>query len=180
MGGNKPLYEYDGRPLIAWARSLLTPQVSNVFVNAGRPDTPLASALASLKLDLIFDEARYYELGPLSGVHSALRHAQALGDDLVATIPCDMPRLPKDLVATLMSGIGADIDVVYARCAREYPLCALWRVTLLDELESRLDEARSKGGLSVMRFLASCRSGSVAISNDDAFLNVNAPIGDPG
>lgn len=179
MGGNKPLYEYDGRPLVLWALSLLEPQVSVAHINAGRPDTPLASALSRLGLALTFDDARYYEMGPLSGVHSALLLARSRGDALVATIPCDMPRLPDDLVSTLMDGLNADVDVVHARGARDYPLCALWRVTLLDHLEAQLDEARSRGGLSVMRFLAGCRNGHVTIANDDAFLNVNTPIGDP-
>lgn len=178
MGGNKPLYEYEGQALVLWASSLLGPQVSKVFVNAGRNDTPLASALAALNLDLAFDDARYYELGPLSGVHSALQLANSREDRMVVTIPCDMPRLPDDLVNILKSGLRDDVDVVYVRGARDYPLCGLWRVSLLNALEARLDEARPKGGLSVMRFLASCRSSSVAASDDSAFLNINSPIDD--
>lgn len=179
MGGNKPLYEYEGQPLIQWASSLLAPQVSSVFVNAGRSGTLLASALAGLGMALTFDDDRYCDLGPLSGVHSALRLASSRGDGLVITIPCDMPRLPADLVKTLMSGITSDIDVAHVRGARDYPLCALWRVSLLDDLGARLDQARAKGGLSVMRFLATCRCGVVEFSDEAAFLNVNAPIGDP-
>lgn len=57
--------------------------------------------------------------GPLGGVAAAL----ALGGD-VLTIPCDMPFLPDDLPARLVSGKAA---TVAASGGHLHPVCALWK-----------------------------------------------------
>lgn len=57
--------------------------------------------------------------GPLGGVAAAL----ALGGD-VLTIPCDMPFLPDDLPARLVSGKAATLA---ASGGHLHPVCALWK-----------------------------------------------------
>jgi molybdopterin-guanine dinucleotide biosynthesis protein A len=57
--------------------------------------------------------------GPLGGVAVAL----ALGGD-VLTIPCDMPFLPDDLPARLVSEAAATIA---SSGGRLHPVCALWK-----------------------------------------------------
>jgi molybdopterin-guanine dinucleotide biosynthesis protein A len=56
--------------------------------------------------------------GPLGGVAAAL----ALGGDML-TIPCDMPFLPDDLPARLVSGKAATLA---ASGGHLHPVCALW------------------------------------------------------
>ncbi len=69
----------------------LRPQAAEIHINAGRAGGALAENLAGLGLPLIFDDEALADLGPLSGVRSALRLAVAAGDDAVMTAPCDMP-----------------------------------------------------------------------------------------
>ena len=62
-------------------------------------------------------------------------------------------------------------DVVYFKGVRDYPLCALWRVSVADALREALQKA--EGGLAVMRFLASQDVHTIAVSDDAAFANIN-------
>jgi molybdopterin-guanine dinucleotide biosynthesis protein A len=72
--------------------------------------------------------------GPLGGVVAAL----ALGGD-VLTIPCDMPFLPDDLPARLVSGKAATIA---ASGSHLHPVCALWRAEAAAGLPAYLATGR--------------------------------------
>jgi molybdopterin-guanine dinucleotide biosynthesis protein A len=174
MGGQKPFAPYGHSTLIEATMARLKPQTREIVINAGAPGTALALPLSCLNARLTFDELS--GLGPLSGVLSALDMAKADGDSSVITAPCDMPNLPDDMVAQLMAAPPA--DVVYFSGARDYPLCALWQVSVADALRDALQKA--EGGLAVMRFLATLKTGCIAVSDDAAFTNINHPPLAPG
>ena len=168
MGGNKPFQPYGQTTLIEAVIARLKPQVGEIVVNAGTGGSALSLPLSCLGLRLIYDGMP--GLGPLSGVLSALQMAEAAGDAAVVTAPCDMPELPVDMVAQLGA---ADSDVVYFSGVRDYPLCALWRVSVLPALRAALEAA--DGGLPVMRFLDSQTVACVTVTDETAFVNVNRP-----
>jgi molybdopterin-guanine dinucleotide biosynthesis protein A len=174
MGGYKPFAPYGHSTLIEATMARLKPQTREIVINAGAPGTPLALPLSCLDARLIFDELP--GLGPLSGVLSALDVAKTDGDTSVITAPCDMPHLPVDMVAQLLTAPPA--DVVYFRGARDYPLCALWQVSFAAVLRDALQQAA--GGLAVMRFLATLKTGCIAVSDEAAFTNINHPPLAPG
>ena len=166
MGGKKPLHAYGDSTLIETTLGRLRPQDGDIHINA-RPD--LAEDLARLGYSLAFDDPDFADLGPLSGVRTAVRLAAGAGLDHVVTAPCDMPALPLDMVARLRAAAG---DIVHFRGERDYPLCSLWRTSLLPALDAALIAARPKGGVRVMHFIAG--QDATALPADPAdFININ-------
>ncbi|HTM81138.1 molybdenum cofactor guanylyltransferase [Asticcacaulis sp.] len=176
MGGDKPFAPYGQSTLIETTLARLRPQVREIVINAGAKTSPLVLPLSCLDAGLIFDDPAFEGLGPLSGVLSALEMARAAGDAMVITAPCDMPDLPDDMVARLLAAPPA--DVVYFKGARDYPLCALWRISVADPLRNALQQV--EGGLAVMRFLATQNVRTIAVDDDAAFANINYPPLAPG
>lgn len=86
-----------GRPLIEHAIDCLARQVDQVII-VGRP--PGNSGVGAIP------DRPIAGLGPLGGLNAALHHARESGFDAVVTIGCDMPSLPRDLVARLRTAAG--------------------------------------------------------------------------
>ena len=176
MGGKKPITPYGATTLIEATLARLRPQACEILINAGARTSPLILPLSCLNEYLIFDDPDFEGLGPLSGVLSALEIASAAGDAMVITAPCDMPHLPDNMVAQLLAAPKADI--AYFKGERDYPLCALWDVSVTDPLRTALRQA--EGGLAVMRFLSTQDVHTIAVSDDAAFANINHPPLAPG
>ena len=176
MGGDKPFAPYGKSTLIETTLARLKPQAPEIVINAGSKSSALVLPLSCLDARLIFDDPAFADMGPLSGVLSALEMAQAAGDVAVVTAPCDMPNLPEDMVAQLLAAPKA--DVVCFKGARDYPLCALWDVSVMGPLRTALQLA--EGGLAVMRFLSTQDVRTIAVSDDAAFTNINHPPLAPG
>jgi molybdenum cofactor guanylyltransferase len=101
--------------------------------------------------------------GPLGGVAAAL----ALGGD-VLTIPCDMPFLPDDLPARLVSGKAATLA---ASGGHLHPVCALWTA----EAAAGLPAFLATGRRSLRGFAEAVGYEAVewAAGPVDPFFNVN-------
>ncbi len=168
MGGNKPLFPWRGATLIETVITRLAPQAAPLAINA---DPAHAEGLRRLGLPLIFDAAATAGRGPLSGVLSALTWAGDRGEAFVVTAPCDMPSLPGDMVARLMT--APDADVVYFSGSRDYPLCARWATRLQSRLAAAVIAAPD--GLKVMRFIADTAPVVLPAGDDAAFANINTP-----
>jgi len=169
MGGDKPFAPYGKSTLIETTLARLRAQAPEIVINAGAKDSALVLPLSCLDARLIFDDPAFADMGPLSGVLSALEMAEAAGDAAVVTAPCDMPNLPEDMVAQLLAAPKA--DVVHFKGARDYPLCALWDVSVTEPLRTALQQAED--GLAVMRFLSTQNVRTIAVSDDAAFANIN-------
>ena len=169
MGGDKPFAPYGKSTLIETTLARLKPQAPEIVINAGAKSSALVLPLSCLDARLIFDDPAFADMGPLSGVLSALEMAEAAGDAAVVTAPCDMPNLPEDMVAQLLAAPKA--DVVHFKGARDYPLCALWDVSVTEPLRTALQQAED--GLAVMRFLSTQNVRTIAVSDDAAFANIN-------
>ena len=109
--------------------------------------------------------------GPLAGLQAALgstRHA------LLASVPCDCPALPLDLVPRLCQALNdSAADIAVARSGgRFHSVFSLVRT----RVRTQLDAFLAAGGHKVERWYSSV--GHVEVSFDDqadAFLNVNTP-----
>ena len=166
MGGNdKGLALLRDRPMVAQVLERFAPQVDEVLINANRNPDAYAAFGARVVPDLVGGFA-----GPLAGLHTALTHA---AHPLVATVPCDSPFLPADLVSRLAAALAAaDADLaVAASGGRRHPVFCLCRRNLLPALTAAL-----AGG--ERRFGAWCdtvRSVVAEIADDAAFRNINTP-----
>jgi molybdopterin-guanine dinucleotide biosynthesis protein A len=141
------------------------------FAISARPGSAAELRARELGVEVLYD-ASDAPSGPLAGVAAGLGWAQRHGLRFLATAPCDAPLLPSDLFEVLLSEIG-EAPAAFARTlSSPHPLCAVWRVELLECLDHRL---RESGHPAVRAFLAEI--GAVPVPFDDpmAFANANTP-----
>ncbi|WP_081724565.1 molybdenum cofactor guanylyltransferase [Asticcacaulis sp. YBE204] len=174
MGGNKPFHPYAGGTLIGHAIARLSPQVDEIWINTGAESHPLSEALSELGFPLVYDDKAWAGMGPLSGVLSGLAAARTANAEALITAPCDMPNLPQNMVAKLDERVcETGADIVHFKGVRDYPLCALWRVSVAEALTEALMAVKPQGGLSVFKFLHTQTVATVTVTDEAAFLNVN-------
>ena len=155
MGGrDKGLIELAGRPLAAHVLAQLAPQVHTVLINANRhgPD------YEALGAPVVADPIEGF-LGPLAGVLAGLEVAVT---PLVATLPCDSPFLPDDLVRRLHRGLGAaSADIAVAHDGeRRQPVFMLLRTGLAPNLRRWLDA----GGRKIDAWYADHAPGAIDVA----------------
>lgn len=172
MGGvDKGLQPYHGVPLALHALMRLAPQVGELMINANRNLAAYESFGAAVWPDATDEFA-----GPLAGFLAGLERCET---PLLATVPCDTPAFPEDLVARLAAALeseGADIAMV--RCAdaeapdagpRAQPVFCLLRATLMESLVAFLHG----GGRKIDRWTAQHRVALVDFDDAAAFYNAN-------
>jgi len=165
MGGvDKGLQPFMGRPMVAHAVERLAPQVDELLINANRNP----QAYAALGHRVIADEIEGFA-GPLAGFERGLAHARG---ELVATVPCDSPFLPRDLVARLRAALereGAELAVAKTG-AQAHPVFCLMRRALHPSLRDFLAGGQRK----IDRWYAAHQVVEVAFDDEaDAFRNIN-------
>lgn len=171
LGGiDKGLQVHDGVALALHAARRLAPQVGAVGLNANRN----LEAYAALGLP-VWPDTLPDQPGPLAGFLAGLAHCAT---PYLATVPCDCPRFPLDLVARLARAFDADGAVEIAMAAtpdrngtRAEPVFCLLRAGLRDSIEAYLQNGQRK----VESWAASRRCVRVTFDDDAAFFNVNTP-----
>jgi molybdenum cofactor guanylyltransferase len=138
MGGvDKGLQNFNGMALALHTLMRLSPQVSEVMINANRNLSAYESFGASVWPDANADFA-----GPLSGFLVGLERCET---PYLLTVPCDTPRFPLDLASRLAQALAAqDADIAMAagfetdaqgnRTIRTQPVFCLLRCELLESL----------------------------------------------
>jgi molybdopterin-guanine dinucleotide biosynthesis protein A len=129
---DKGWVELDGRPLVERVLERFAPQVGQVLISANRNRERYAALGHEVIADLMPDHA-----GPLAGLHAAFAHARF---DLIATVPCDNPWLPLDLVERLRNALErSSAQIAVARSGgRLHPVFLLCRKTAAGPLEAYL------------------------------------------
>ncbi|HVC10034.1 MAG TPA: molybdenum cofactor guanylyltransferase MobA [Burkholderiales bacterium] len=165
MGGvDKGLQPLRGRPMIEWVLERLAPQVDEIVINANQN----LEAYARFGHRVIADEVVGFA-GPLAGLHAGMKLAT---QPLVATVPCDSPFLPLDLVARLREGLQAsDAELAVAKTgAQPHPVFALVRTSLRANLEAFL----AAGGRKIDAWYAPLKIAEVPFDDEaEAFSNIN-------
>lgn len=165
MGGvDKGLVPFRGVPMAAHAIARLAPQVGAVLVNANQN----AEAYAALGHRVVPDAVGGFA-GPLAGLHAGLSAATT---PFVATVPCDSPFLPSDLVERLAAALErANADVAVARTLDQpHPVFALVRTSVRPHLEAFL----AGGGRKIDAWYATLAAVEVPFDDEaDAFRNIN-------
>ena len=165
MGGvDKGLAPFRGRPMVAHVLERLAPQVDEILVNANRNP----EAYAAFGHRVIADELPGFA-GPLAGFERGLAHARC---ELVATVPCDSPFLPPDLVPRLRAALesaGADLAVAKTG-AQAHPVFCLMRRAVHASLERFLASGQRK----IDKWYAGLAVVEVAFDDEaEAFANIN-------
>ena len=112
MGGvDKGLQAHLGMPLAMHALLRLSPQVGEMMINANRNLAAYESMGAPVWPDALPDYP-----GPLAGFLAGLEHCET---PYLATVPCDSPHFPEDLVARLAERLDADDAEIAIAATRE-------------------------------------------------------------
>lgn len=163
-GVAKALVPFRDATLVDHVRARFAPQVGHLLLNVD----PARGDYRHLGIPLLADRLPGH-LGPLAGVHAALTD---MDTRWLATVPCDTPFLPRDLVLQLADAIEArpGLYVALARTAqRRHPLCMLVNRQALPSLQAYLDE----GGRSVEGWVQRAPATWVSFDDEHAFTNIN-------
>lgn len=176
MGGvDKGLQDFHGQPLALHALRRLQPQVDMCMVNANRHlDSYAAFGVP------VWPDADAAFAGPLAGMLAGLRHCST---PYLATVPCDAPHFPPDLVAQLHAALAArQADIAMATSPdtspdtsstpgsyRPQPVFCLLHTRLQHSLAAFL----AAGGRKVGQWAAQHRCVQVPFADAAAFTNVN-------
>ena len=165
MGGvDKGLQALRGKPMVQWVVDRFAPQVDEVLINANQN----IDVYGRLGYRVVPDEIGGFA-GPLAGLHRGLTEAR---HDLVATVPCDSPFLPGDLVKRLREALEGDAAALaVARTGDQpHPVFCLCRRSVLPGLTSFLAE----GGRKIDAWYSALVVVEVAFDDEaHAFSNIN-------
>jgi molybdopterin-guanine dinucleotide biosynthesis protein A len=167
MGGSdKGLIAFKGKPMVTHVINRLSPQVSEILINANRE----IERYQSLGFTVITDEISDFA-GPLAGLHAGMRAAKT---EFILSVPCDSPLLPDDLSPRLMAALESKkADIAVAKTGEQHhPVFCLCRTSLAQNLEDYL----SAGGRKVDEWQK--QYAYVEVTFDDnpfAFSNINTP-----
>ncbi len=165
MGGvDKGLQDFHGQPLARHALERLRPQVGGLVLSANRHLADYAAFGVPVLPDADAEFA-----GPLAGMLAGLAHCTT---PFLATVPCDAPLFPLDLVARL-AAVQADIVVATAPddtgVQRPQPVFCLLRT----DLRTSLAQFLAAGGRKVGQWMAQHHCERVAFAEARAFANAN-------
>ena len=169
FGSEKAIAPLGDRTLMEWALATLRPHCDPLGVSA-RPMSGAAALTARLGLPVV-EDALHAPDGPLSGIAAGVRWASSQGSEHLATLPCDMPHAPADLIPRLMAARGEAFAAFAVAPDGPHPLCALWSIDLLASLEASL----ARGHPAVQAFLRDVGAVSVMFEDAAAFANLNRP-----
>jgi len=161
---DKGLVPLGGRPMVAHVLARLKPQVDDILINANQH----AAEYAAFGYRVIPDTIGGFA-GPLAGLQVGLANASHA---LVATVPCDSPFLPHDLVARLAAALeaGASQLAVARTFDQPHPVFALVRRSVLPHLTQFLEG----GGRKIDAWYSALSIVEVQFDDEaDAFRNIN-------
>ena len=170
-GGDKPLREIAGKPILAHVIARLRPQCAQLVLNANGDPARFADFGLPVAADDVPDFA-----GPLAGILAGLDWVAANlpGAEYALSVAADTPFIPRDLVTRLNAArVTEACDIAVASSGgRTHPVIALWPITLRTELRRALTH---EGERKIDRFTARCRVAEVSWPNEpyDPFFNVN-------
>lgn len=170
-GGDKPLLEIGGRPILAHVIDRIRPQCQLLAINANGDPARFSAFGLPVVADSIAGSA-----GPLAGVLAGMDFGVDSGVLHVLSAPGDTPFLPGDLLSRLRAAqrdARARIAVA-ASSGRIHHTVALWPVTLREELRRALAEEDER---KVSAFISRYANVIVEwpVEPYDPFFNVNRP-----
>jgi molybdopterin-guanine dinucleotide biosynthesis protein A len=165
MGGvDKGLKAFRGKRLVDHVYERLVPQVGGVIINANQNHEEYRTFGVRVVSDAVGGFA-----GPLAGMHAGLSVSKR---PFLASVPCDSPFLPEDLITRLYARIdetGAELAVAKTG-DQPHPVFSLMRRGVLEHLADFLKE----GGRKIDAWYATLNVVEVAFDDEaEGFSNIN-------
>jgi len=164
---DKGLQLFKGKPMVAHVLERMSPQVDEVIINANRSIDQYAAFGHRVVPDTIDGFA-----GPLAGLHVGMTQATTT---LLATVPCDSPFLPLDLVTRLHTAMEVgNVDLAVAKTYDQaHPVFCLVK----RDLEPHLREFLASGQRKIDKWYATLRVVEVQFDDQEsAFANINTEV----
>lgn len=164
---DKGLQLFKGMPMVAHVLERMSPQVDEVIINANRSIEQYAAFGHRVVPDAIDGFA-----GPLAGLHVGMTQATTT---LLATVPCDSPFLPLDLVTRLHTAMElGNVDLAVAKTYDQaHPVFCLVK----RDLEPHLREFLASGQRKIDKWYATLRVVEVQFDDQEsAFANINTEV----
>ena len=159
QGYDKGLQLYRNRTLIEHVIERVSLQVDDIVISANRN----LAAYRKMGFAVVNDNKSF--AGPLAGIASAISHCN---HPWVLVVPCDMPTLPDDLVATMWQHTSG-ASLVAVRTNNSLQLIFLLHRSLVTSINNFLADNQH----TVMRWLDSVDVAIVDIDNENYFHNIN-------
>jgi molybdenum cofactor guanylyltransferase len=127
MGSDKAGVTLGGRSLLDHVLSRLSPQVTQIAINA--------DAAEGYDLPVIADRIPG-KAGPMAGIHAAMVHGAGMRASHVVTVSVDCPFFPAELVSRLAGALDQPQQIAIAASeGHSHQVFGLWPTALADELE---------------------------------------------
>lgn len=159
---DKGLVEYQGKPLVEHVLQRIGPQVDEILISANRN----LDAYRAYGHCVLTDDLPDFQ-GPLAGMLAGLK---AASHAWLLSVPCDMPALPDDLLARLLSMRGQERLVVAESPDSGRSAVMLMHASLLASLTDYL----ASGQRAVRGFQSQAGYASVTLPAE-ALRNFNTP-----
>jgi len=165
MGGvDKGLQAFRGKRLVDHVYERFAPQVGGIIINANQNHEEYRTFGVRVVSDAIGGYA-----GPLAGLHAGLSVSKR---PFLASVPCDSPFLPADLIERLYQRIdetGAELAVAKTG-EQPHPVFSLMRRGVCDHLTEFL----KSGGRKIDAWYATLNVVEVGFDDEPgAFSNIN-------
>jgi molybdopterin-guanine dinucleotide biosynthesis protein A len=176
-GGDKPLRDIGGKPMLRRVIDRLAPQVEKMVLSANGNVGRFGAYGLPVVSDLVGE-------GPLAGLLAGMRWSEENlpAAKFIVSVASDTPFFPRDLVERLSEGCGRDENTVAlaASTAGTHPVFGLWPVKLADGLEKFLKSGATPKVLTFAdRFMRlNVPFDDIVLPNGEAidpFFNINTP-----
>lgn len=167
-GHDKATAELDGISLLHRVANRIRPQVDGLAISG--------DSRSHLTIPNIPDQLKGG--GPLAALCSVLRLAARQGWPFVATVSCDTPFLPGNIVGKLSMALKRHDCALASWGGMTHPTCALWTTTAYPRTEAMFNS----GARSLHGAIASLDAIEVDFSaidggpGGDPFFNINSPL----
>ncbi len=162
--------------LLSFIIKRLKLQTNHILINGPFTKT---EALKQYDLPVIDDNLPNFQ-GPLSGILTALSWAKNHNTPWVATVSCDSPFFPSNLLETLARGLNTKQAAIAMHNTRTHPTFGLWSVTLYESLKHAIEvkhiRAVNRWALQyaqVVEFATQCTDQGISHEWIDPFFNIN-------
>ena len=141
-GGIKALQKFNDKNIFDRILEKISPEIEKIIINCNSEE----KKFSKYKLPIFNDLKKGY-LGPLAGIHSAMKWIIDFSPEVkwLITLPGDTPFIPINLVAQFKKKISKNLKIVLVQSNKKtHPTIGLWDTHLFSSLDNALNSGTRK------------------------------------